>query len=188
MPNNFNMRNPFLILCSLIAVFAVDAFTGMQAFEIFALRPTELSSIWKVFTAPMLHGTYQHLVNNLSLLFPLIIILYKYFWNHASSLLLNFWVWPSVIVWFIASPGTYVLGSSGVGFAVLTFLVSIGFILPRGKLFYMSLILSMFYGSVLFNWGFGVPGISWEYHTAGTFIGLLFAFIYAPLRIKNRKV
>lgn len=183
----FTLKIPVIILSIFIILGIMNFLSEGEFARDIGIVPRSFPDAWKILTAPFVHGNYIHLIYNMGLLFPLLIILYKFFRNHATNLLLNFCFWPYVFTWLVERPYTITFGSSGIGFALLTFLVSIGLIIGRGKLFYMSLILAILYSNNLFNWGFDTPGISWVTHLGGTITGLIFAFIYSPIRLKELK-
>lgn len=176
--DKFDLGTPVFVVALLSGLFLFDQVVPNDLYVFFGCKPGSLKDIWTVITAPFFHGSYRHLVNNLALIFPLLIILFKFFKNHADSIFLNLMLWPYVIVWFVADP-TPVVGASTLAYGLLTFLISIGFLIGRGRLFYMSLFLAIYFGNGLFNWGVMNPRISWEAHGAGSLVGVLVALLYS---------
>src|SRR5437868_2640410 len=89
--------------------------------------PRNVAHLWGIFTAPFIHGSFQHLIDNsIPLLFMGLIIALA----GAARLA---WVTLILIViggvgtWLISPAGSYTFGASGVVFGYATYLLARGF-------------------------------------------------------------
>lgn len=161
----------FMLLSHLLGQFA-----GYD-FHFLALIPRKIQGLAGMLGVAFIHGSWEHLFSNLP---PFIIlsagVLYYYreFAGRAyfgMYLLTNTWVW-------IAARDSYHIGASGWVYALAFFLFVSGIIRKDKKALILSLLVSLFYGGLI--WGLlpGLPGISWESHIFGALSGIVFAFAY----------
>lgn len=167
----------FILLLWLIKV--VGNFMGLNLW-VFGVNPSNLQGLIGLLTAPLIHGSFEHLISNT----PSIIILgtaliygYPRSWWILIPIL---WIGTGLGVWLTARP-VYHFGASGITYGLMFFIFVIG-ILRRDRLaIVLSLIVFFLYGTMI--WGIfpHQPGISFESHLWGASLGLVCAFI-----LKNR--
>lgn len=158
------------------AIFLVDAVLGLRLGRL-GLRPGSTGGLLGIVTAPLLHGSPQHLLSNtLPLLVSLTAALYLY---PASSLraIPMIWLGSGAIAWLIGRPSLH-FGASGLIYGLLAF-VFVGGVLRRDlRSVSVSLLVGFLYGSMI--WGVLPlrPHMSWELHLGGAVMGCLMALVY----------
>ncbi|MEA1873398.1 MAG: rhomboid family intramembrane serine protease [Bacteroidota bacterium] len=143
----------------------------------FGLEPRTLKGIIGIFTAPLLHGDWGHLIGN-SMSFAALAGMLFYFYPKLAFRIMGIsWITIGVLVWLTGRPSIHV-GASGIIYALAAFLFLSGIIRRHYQLMAVSLIVVFLYGSMI--WGIlpGQLGISWESHLAGMLVGLGLAFYY----------
>lgn len=158
------------------AIFILDAVFGLRLGR-FGLRPGSVNGLVGILTAPLLHGSFQHLLSNtIPLLVSLTATLYLY---PASStrMIPLLWLGSGAIAWFIGRPSLH-FGASGLIYGMLAY-VFVGGILRRDmRSVSVSLLVGFLYGSMI--WGVLPirPNMSWEMHLSGAMMGCLLAILY----------
>jgi membrane associated rhomboid family serine protease len=142
--------------------------------------PRHIKGILGVFTSPLIHADFGHLVSNS---IPLLVLgagLFYYYRTVAYKIFFlilfatGFWVWVS------ARP-SYHIGASGVVYGLATFMFVSGAIKKNMSLAAFSLVVVFLYGNLI--WGVlpVMPHISWESHLMGAIAGVVMAFYYKEL-------
>lgn len=157
-------------------IFILDAVFGLRLGR-FGLRPGSIPGLIGIVTAPLLHGSVQHLLSNtIPLLISLTATLYLYP-NSSVRVIPMIWLGSGVMAWFIGRPSLH-LGVSGLIYGLLAY-VFVGGLLRRDmRSVSVSLLVGFLYGSMV--WGVLPvrPHMSWEMHLAGALIGFLLAILY----------
>lgn len=157
-------------------IFILDAVFGLRLGR-FGLRPGSIPGLIGIVTAPLLHGSVQHLLSNtIPLLISLTATLYLYP-NSSVRVIPMIWLGSGVMAWFIGRPSLH-LGVSGLIYGLLAY-VFVGGLLRRDmRSVSVSLLVGFLYGSMV--WGVLPvrPHMSWEMHLAGAVIGFLLAILY----------
>ena len=157
-------------------IFILDAVFGLRLGR-FGLRPGSIPGLIGIVTAPLLHGSVQHLLSNtIPLLISLTTTLYLYP-NSSVRVIPMIWLGSGVMAWFIGRPSLH-LGVSGLIYGLLAY-VFVGGLLRRDmRSVSVSLLVGFLYGSMV--WGVLPvrPHMSWEMHLAGALIGFLLAILY----------
>jgi membrane associated rhomboid family serine protease len=156
-------------------ILLLDAITETSLLQ-YGLRPGAVDGLLGVFTAPLLHGGFEHLFNNsIPLLVGLTACLFLY--PHASLLVIPaIWLGSGLLGWFIGRPSLH-FGASGLLYGLLAFVFLSGVLRRDMRSVSVSLLIGFFYGTMI--WGvFPIrPNMSWELHLSGAFMGLLMAVL-----------
>lgn len=157
-------------------IFIFDAVFGLRLGR-FGLRPGSIPGLVGIVTAPLLHGSVQHLLSNtIPLLISLTATLYLYP-SSSVRVVPMIWLGSGAMAWFIGRPSLH-LGVSGLIYGLLAY-VFVGGLLRRDmRSVSVSLLVGFLYGSMV--WGVLPirPHMSWEMHLAGAVIGCLLAVLY----------
>lgn len=143
----------------------------------FGIKPRTLKGIIGIFAAPLLHGSWGHLLGN-SMSFAALAGMLFYFYPKLAFRIMGIsWISIGILVWLTGRPSIHV-GASGIIYAFAAFLFLSGIIRRHYQLMSVSLIVVFLYGSMV--WGIlpGQQGISWESHLAGMLVGLGLAIYY----------
>ena len=170
------LKTTLIFIGILWTIFIFDAVFGLRLGR-FGLRPGSVSGLIGILSAPLLHGSFQHLLSNtIPLLVSLTATLYLY---PASSVRVIplLWLGSGAIAWYIGRPSLH-FGASGLIYGMLAY-VFVGGILRRDmRSVSVSLLVGFLYGSMI--WGVLPirPNMSWEMHLGGAMMGCLLAILY----------
>jgi membrane associated rhomboid family serine protease len=163
----------FTFLLYVIEVY--DSATGQALDREDGIIPRETDHLTGVLFAPLLHAGWPHLEGNT----PFFLILGFLAmagglgqWVAVTALV---WVVSGLGVWFLAPDGTITVGSSGVIFGWLVFLLFRGFFVGSLKQILLAVVLFFFWGGMLLGVLPGQPEVSWQAHLFGAIGGLLAA-------------
>ncbi len=167
---------PAIFVGLLWCIKLVEFFTGFD-FGFLGVYPRTLAGTIGIIGTPLVHGGFGHLISNsVPLLFLGAGIIYFYP-KVAMKFFLRSWLLSGVILFIIGRSTTHI-GASGVVFAMAFFLFWSGIFRKDKTSMAVSLLVTFFYGSMI--WGlFPIEqGVSWEGHIAGAIVGTVYAFAY----------
>ena len=180
---------PFLIFpavfCVLIlSVFAIEQFFDIKLYKL-GVYPRTFFGLSGVFTAPLVHGDWEHLLSNLSALPVLTGLLTVIYRRNYVKIFTVLYLATDLAVWFLGRE-SYHIGASGIIYALASFLFFGGIISGRKGSAAVSLLTVMLYGSMV--WGIfpTQEHISWESHALGSLVGFFSAF--ALVKEKPKKI
>lgn len=180
-------RLKFLLLLAalLIAVQVINASNGYFMTQ-FGVYPRLQESLPFILTAPFIHGSYSHLLNNLMGLgiFASLCLLRSRSYFLLSSLFII--VCSGILVWLFARPAFHI-GASGWVFGLWSLVIFNAYFDARFKNILLSLLVIIFYGGMAYGVLPGDKGVSFEFHLAGAIAGILVAFIGSKLGKKPGK-
>jgi len=151
----------------------VETALGISLVE-YGVYPWKLSGLAGILWAPLIHGSFTHLLANTG---PLLILGTALFYGYPKSARI---VVPAVYlgsglgVWLFAREAFHV-GASGLTFGFMFFVFSVGALRWDRRAIALSMVVFFLYGGMI--WGiFPVkPGISFESHLFGAMIGVSLA-------------
>ena len=158
------------------AIFILDAVFGLRLGR-FGLRPGSIPGLVGVGAAPLLHGSFEHLLSNsMPMLISLTATLYLYP-RSALRVIPMIWIGSGILAWFIGRPSLH-YGASGLIYGLLAYVFFSGILRRDMRSVSVSLLVGFLYGSMV--WGVLPirPHMSWEMHLTGAVMGVLLAFIY----------
>jgi len=151
----------------------------------FGLQSRSLHGLIGVLTAPLLHGSWAHLLSNIVplLIFGFLIMLGSVRQFVAVTVLV--WLVAGMGVWLVGPAHTVTVGASGVVFGWLAYLVTRGVFTRNVGQIAIGVVLLVLWGGVFWT-GIvkvavadiaGVVTISWQGHLFGAVGGVLAAFL-----------
>jgi membrane associated rhomboid family serine protease len=145
--------------------------------SMFGVRPLELTGLLGILTAPLVHGSLEHIFNNtLPLLILGSVLIYGYPKSRWRVIGLV-WLISGLGVWFFARPATHI-GASGLTHGVFFFLFLVS-ILRRDKSSIAIMMIAFFmYGGMAMTIFPREEGISYEYHFFGALGGVVSALLW----------
>ena len=155
-------------------------YAAQQGFDFRSLTvtPHSAAGLLGLLTAPLLHGSLEHIVANsvaVLLLGTLAGTVYPQATLRALPLL---WLGSGLGAWLLGQPGSHHLGASGVthGLGFLVFMLGL---LRRDRAAIAAGMLAfMFYGGMLMTILPREAGVSWESHLGGAVAGVIAALLF----------
>lgn len=141
------------------------------------IYPRDVHSLFAIFTAPIIHGSWGHLISNSLPIFILGTVLFITYNKIGIFIWMLIHFLTGLLVWLFARE-SYHIGASGIVYGVASFLFFSGWFRMDGKAIAISLFVALFYGGMV--WGvFPLEdGVSWESHLLGGIVGLFLAFLF----------
>jgi membrane associated rhomboid family serine protease len=141
------------------------------------IYPREPGALGGILLAPLIHGSWGHLISNSGALFVLGIVLLYGYPRSAPAVLLLIYIGSGLGVWLFAR-SSYHLGASGLSHGLMFFIFVSG-ILRRDRLsIALSMIVFFLYGGMVWTVFPQQPGISYESHFFGALTGVIAAFLF----------
>lgn len=167
---------PVLFVGILWLVKLVELGFGVSFAE-FGVRPRTLIGLRGVVLSPFLHGDLSHLFSNS---FPIVVLGFILLQSYRSIVWpLLFWltIMSGFWTWVIGRPSHHI-GASGVIYGMAFFVFFSGILRKDTRSMALAMLVTFFYGGLV--WGL-LPiqvGVSWEGHIAGAVAGVICAIYY----------
>lgn len=171
-----------LVVFSLVAVLWVIQFIqhqGIYNFSDFANHPRHLEGIKGIFFSPLLHNPagLDHIISNTLPLLVLMMVLLSAYPKVAIHTLLFIYVISGSLVWLLAPENTYHVGSSGIVYGLIGFLVASGLFRKDRTSVSIAILIALVYGGTVEGF-FPKQGVSWQSHLYGALSGVFIAFVF----------
>lgn len=171
----FSALFPLLFIAFLWLLKSIETMTGLGLVE-FGIYPGRLTGLIGIPLAPLIHGSFAHLIANTLPLFVLGTIMIHTYPRSAIHAIPIIYILSGVGVW-IFGRHAYHIGASGLLYGLMAFVFTIG-VLRRDRLpIAFSMISFFLYGGMI--WGIfpGDPSVSFEAHFFGALTGMILAII-----------
>jgi membrane associated rhomboid family serine protease len=155
---------------------AVDTVSGNQLDNL-GIHAQEIDGLPGIFSAPFLHGGWDHLISNSIPFFVLgFLVLIGGVARWLASSLISI-VASGLAAWLLTPANVIIVGASGLIFGWLTYLIARGLWSRRAGQVVVAVLVLLFYGGLI--WGVlpGQPGVSWQAHLGGAIGGVLAAWL-----------
>jgi membrane associated rhomboid family serine protease len=158
---------------------ALDRSLGLQLHHL-GVYPRDPAGLWGIAYAPLIHGSWGHLLSNsFALLILGVALLYGYP-RAAVPVLLFVYLCSGVCVWLFAR-SSFHFGASGLTHGMMFFIFTSGILRHDRPSIALSMIVFFIYGGMVWSIFPQEPGISYESHFFGALAGLLAAFLFRGL-------
>lgn len=178
--NQFNLALTLMMAWVVVlgAVFiAQDTLFSTAAFAIVPQSPKGLIGI---LSAPLLHGSIEHIAGNSFSILILGTLAASLYPRASLRALPIIWLGSGFGTWFISIGGQHI-GASGVTVGLMFFLIGQG-IMRRDRTSMVALLMALFFfGGMLLSVLPQQQGISWEYHFSGAVFGMLTGLLFSRL-------
>lgn len=196
------LQMPVIILFAMWGGYLLQVLGFVQQCE-GALIPRVPDGLKGIFFSPFLHGSIEHIFSNTVPMGILLFLLYQFYQKIADKILITGWVATGFLVWLLPPFSFFgfdntvacIIGASGIVYFLAFFLFFSGVFRWNMKLLTISLIVALYYGSLI--WGifpeeFFLKSeqrstISWQSHLSGAVIGFFMAFIFRGEGEKKKK-
>jgi membrane associated rhomboid family serine protease len=159
-----------LLIC---AVFAVQQGEDVRAFTVAAQAPNGLLGL---LSAPLLHGSAEHLAANAASLLLLGSLAGSVYPRATLASLPLLWLGSGLGAWALGTPGTFHLGASGLTHGLMFLVFMLGLLRRDRPSVAAAMIAFFLYGGMLLTVLPQEPGVSWQSHLGGAIGGVLAAF------------
>lgn len=152
------------------------------------IRPRQLSGLWGVLWAPLLHASFTHLESNTISLLVLGFLVLLGGLARFGAVTATVWLVSGIGVWLLGGTNTVVVGASGLAFGWLAYIIVRGVFTRSLVQIALGLVILVVYGGLL--WGVlpGASGVSWQAHLFGAVGGILAAAGGAGVRRRDSSV
>ncbi len=175
----FPMRFVFLMF----AVFTVEQYSGID-FGFLGIYPLSIEGLIGIFTAPLIHGSPEHILSNALPLLLLGGILFYFYQAIAVRVFLHCYFFTNILVWALGRP-FYHIGASGLVYGLAFFLISFGFFHRNLRSLLISAGTIMLYGGLVYTVFPLDERVSYESHLFGAITGLVTAFTLRNFRTRE---
>ena len=147
------------------------------SFAQYGVYPRTTDGLVGILFYPLIHGDFNHLINNSTALLLLslgIFYFYRpvafriYFWTYVMS---GIWIW-------VSARQSFHIGSSGLIYGFASFIFFSGVIRKNTNLLALSMLVTFLYGGMV--WGIFpiLPNMSYEGHLWGSIAGIILAIYF----------
>ncbi len=142
----------------------------------FGIYPRESWGLRGILTAPLIHGSWQHLISNSVPFLMLSFFFVSFYPRTATRAFLMIYLLTGIGVWLFAGRAFHI-GLSGVVYGMVAFIFWSGIFRKSVKSIALTLAILVLYSGYFYGL---VPkeGISWESHLIGALAGIFTAFWY----------
>ena len=168
-----NASLAFVLL--LAAVFALQHGVDFRAFTVAAREPAGLLGL---LTAPLLHGSFEHIAANAASLLLLGTLALAVYPKATLRALPLFWLSSGLGAWLLGDPGTHHLGASGLTHGLMFLVFTLGLLRRDRPSIAAAMIAFFLYGGMLLTVLPQEPGVSWQSHLGGAIGGVLGALLF----------
>lgn len=165
-----------LFVLVLFVLHAMQVSQGESWFEA-GIRGQDWSQWWGIFTHPLIHGDWKHLLNNSLPLFLIGSLLFYLYGKLAYRIFAWSYVGVGILLLLFARP-SYHIGASGLLYALVAFSFFSGLFRQWGPMVAVSLLVTFLYGGMVWGVFPMKEEISWEGHLYGAIIGTALAWYY----------
>ena len=175
-----SLRQSLLITAVFVALLwgieLLDRSLGLQLHHL-GIYPQNISGLRGILFAPLIHGSWYHLLSNSFALLVLGTALLYGYPRAAKPALAFVYIVSGIGVWLFARH-SYHFGASGLTHGMMFFIFTTG-ILRKDKLSVaLALIVFLLYGNMIWTIFPQEPGISYESHFFGAVTGVVAAFLF----------
>ncbi|MGJ4803230.1 rhomboid family intramembrane serine protease [Luteimonas sp. SDU82] len=168
------LRGAIAFALLLLIVFGLQ---GLGDYRAFAVGARSLAGLPGILTAPLLHGSPEHLIANASALLILGTLALAVYPRATVRGLPLMWLGSGLGAWLLGDPGSFHLGASGLTHGLMFLVFVLGLLRRDRPSIAAGMIAFLFYGGMLLTVLPQEPGVSWQSHLGGALGGALAAWL-----------
>lgn len=158
-------------------VHIVHAITGLDMTRL-GINPRHVEGLPGILTAPLIHGSWEHLFSNSVSFLMLGAVLFWFYPRIALRSILWLYVLSGLGIWIFGQPDSFHIGASGVVYGMVSLVFWSGIFRRNVKSVVLALIVMVVYAGLFEGILPGKEGISWEGHLLGGVAGIILAWFY----------
>lgn len=172
---------PFRLVFLMWAAFFVELMFGIPL-SIFGIVPWEPIGLIGIFTGPLLHGSFNHLLSNTVPMLFLGSLIFFFYEKIGGVIFFRSYFWTNILVWLFGRQDSSHIGASGIVYGLAFFLIFFGIFRRDFMSLLISIVVILLYGGVIYGVLPTDPRVSWESHFAGALVG-----IYTAIGFSTKK-
>jgi membrane associated rhomboid family serine protease len=145
----------------------------------FGIRPRDQFGLIGIIGSPFLHGNLEHILANTLAILSLGFLFCLSYARHFVSLTFGLIFLSGFVTWIIGPSNSLIIGASGYTYALMGFMVFMGFLGKQFKHIFFSIAVVFLHGGAIYGLFPNQQGVSWQTHVAGFFAGLIVAKVYS---------
>lgn len=171
-----NVSLAFVLL--LVFIYAAQ---GSFDWRPFAVAPQSVQGLLGILTAPLLHGSVEHVAANSVALLMLGTLAGSVYPRATLWSLPLLWLGSGLGAWLLGDAGSRHLGASGLTHGLMFLVFVLGLLRRDRPAIATGMIAFLFYGGMLLTVLPQEPGVSWQSHLGGALAGVLAAILFRKL-------
>ncbi|HEV8695069.1 MAG TPA: rhomboid family intramembrane serine protease [Lysobacter sp.] len=158
----------------------VAVFSAQDAFDVaaWAVQPKTLAGLRGLLTAPLLHGSLEHLAANAISLLLLGTLAGSAYPRATARALPLLWLGSGLGAWLLGEAGSYHLGASGLTHGLMFLVFTLGLLRRDRPSIAAAMIAFFLYGGMLLTVLPREAGVSWQAHLGGAVAGVIAAWLF----------
>jgi membrane associated rhomboid family serine protease len=171
-----NLSLAFVLLLAIV-------YSAQNSFDVraFTISPLSVEGLLGILTAPLLHGSLEHIAANASALLILGTLAGAVYPRATLWAIPLVWLGAGLGPWLLADPGTHTLGASGLTHGLMFMIFMLGLLRRDRAAIAAGMIAFLFYGGMVLTVLPREAGVSWQAHLGGAVAGLIAAFLFRRL-------
>jgi membrane associated rhomboid family serine protease len=161
---------PIRLVFIMWAAFVLDRIVPFD-FALLGIYPRTFTGLVGILFAPMIHGSFIHIISNTFPLLFLGAVLFLFYDRIARQVFFQCYFITNILVW-IFGRSSYHIGASGLVYGIASFLIFFGIFKKDFKSLIISIVIIVLYGSLIYGILPLRQGVSWESHLMGALVGL----------------
>ena len=168
-----NLSLAFVLLLAMV-------YSAQGSFDVrpFTIAPLKADGLLGILTAPLLHGSLEHIAANASALLILGTLAGAVYPRATLWAIPLVWLGAGLGPWLLADPGTHTLGASGLTHGLMFMIFMLGLLRRDRAAIAAGMIAFLFYGGMLLTVLPQEAGVSWQSHLGGAVGGILAACLF----------
>lgn len=163
----------FVAMLWVLHFYKIMFLTGYPSMGIY---PREYFGLQGIFTAPLFHADFDHLISNSLPLLGAMTIIFLFYRRVAYVSFALIYLLTGFAVWLFAREAFHI-GASGVVYGLVSFIFWTGVFRRNIKSIILSLVVIVAYNGILYGILPTQPNVSWESHLFGAIVGSIVAYM-----------
>lgn len=179
-----SMQLPVALVLVLLVIHIIKEMTSID-FIYWGIFPRKIYGLKGIFTAPLIHGSWQHLFSNSIPLLSLLAVCMYFYRVVAIRGTVMIWILTGIAVWLLGNffdgdTGNFShIGASGVVYGLVAFVFWNGIFVKSRESIVLALVVLVLYAGMFEGILPNQEGnISWESHLFGGLVGIFTAYFY----------
>ena len=167
-----------IFVCVLLLVVQLVNFITAYHLTQYGIHPRQISSVWTILTAPFIHGSFIHLINNVIGLCIFSVLYFVHTMDRYIKSLILIILISGALVWLFGR-NAFHIGASGVVFGLWSLCIATAWFERKFINIVIAAVVIIFYGGVIYGVLPISSGVSFESHIFGVIAGIFCAYFHS---------